>query len=667
MKNKLGVFQMYDKDGIVEDYITFLLDDLIGNLSELVIVVCGDLRPNEKNKLLKYTDRLFFRENEGYDVYAFKETILNYIGLEGLLKYEEVVLLNDTFYGPFYPFYKMFDEMDKETDIDFWGITKQAQTNEFSEHIQSYFLVVREKMLHSKDFGDFWESLNLGDFCLENLEQRYEVRFTKYFSARGFKYCAYVKDEEINGQGTNNYSHYYFSPYRLVKYYHMPVVKKKVFIDSKNVFISAGEEIYQVFKYIKEFYGYDTNMIWKDMLRKADLFDIKNCLNLNYILSIKSDCKHYSEKRSIIIAHITYDELVDECLEYIKQSPERIDICVTSYKESVLAKASEMLNKEKRNYITKKLENRGRDVAAIFVGCRDIVKRYDYICFVHDKRTTGNKGVYATGASFQSLVWENMLKSTGYIENILGLFDEESKLGLLCPPKPIHGDYSYCNVAEWTVNYELCCQLSEMAGLKVKLKQDKPPFCLSTCFWCKKEALESLWELPITNEDFPMEPCPQDGELNHALERMLVYAAQDAGYYSAIVENTEYASLDLQNREIWLRNPRFLFADRSIKIALFVGKYKHIYIYGAGIEAKKVAEIMEGLDIPVKGYIVSDKYFDSCRSTLNPLIRLQDVSTADNVGIIVGMNLDNSEEVRQVLIQKGFNNVYYFNQKEETK
>ncbi|WP_353937923.1 rhamnan synthesis F family protein, partial [Parabacteroides goldsteinii] len=34
------------------------------------------------------------------------------------------------------------------------------------------------------------------------------------------------------------------------------------------------------------------------------------------------------------------------------------------------------------------VENRGRDVSALLVGCAPYISDYKYVCFVHDKKTT---------------------------------------------------------------------------------------------------------------------------------------------------------------------------------------------------------------------------------------------------------------------------------------
>ena len=44
------------------------------------------------------------------------------------------------------------------------------------------------------------------------------------------------------------------------------------------------QEVFNALKYVEEQTEYDVGMIWKDLLRKTPLCDLKNMLNLNYIL-----------------------------------------------------------------------------------------------------------------------------------------------------------------------------------------------------------------------------------------------------------------------------------------------------------------------------------------------------------------------------------------------
>ena len=57
---RLAIYFFYDNDGIVDDYILYMLADLNKNISELLIVCNGKLTPESREKLEVYTSTILF-------------------------------------------------------------------------------------------------------------------------------------------------------------------------------------------------------------------------------------------------------------------------------------------------------------------------------------------------------------------------------------------------------------------------------------------------------------------------------------------------------------------------------------------------------------------------------------------------------------------------------
>ena len=60
-----------------------------------------------------------------------------------------------------------------------------------------------------------------------------------------------------------------------------------------------------------------------------------------------------------------------------------------------------------------------------------------------------------------------------------------------------------------------------------------PPFFdfpIGTMFWARSAALKPLFDLKLARDDYPPEPIPYDGTILHAIERLLPFVAQHAGY-----------------------------------------------------------------------------------------------------------------------------------------
>ena len=117
---RIGIYFFYDQDGIVDEYNLVLLRDLKENLEKLLVVCNGALTPEGKARFASVADEVLLRENQGFDVWAYKEGMAHY-GWSELSRYDELVLLNFSNYGPVYPLAEMFAAM-AEREADFWGI-----------------------------------------------------------------------------------------------------------------------------------------------------------------------------------------------------------------------------------------------------------------------------------------------------------------------------------------------------------------------------------------------------------------------------------------------------------------------------------------------------------------------------------------------------------------
>ena len=108
---RLGIFYCFDEDGIIDEYIIYLLNDIFQNLDELCIVYNGDLTDESIEKLKIFTNDII-QSNKRYDAEAYRDVMINHYGWECLSEFEEIILFNDSFFGPFYPFKRIFDKCD---------------------------------------------------------------------------------------------------------------------------------------------------------------------------------------------------------------------------------------------------------------------------------------------------------------------------------------------------------------------------------------------------------------------------------------------------------------------------------------------------------------------------------------------------------------------------
>ena len=116
----MGIFFFYEKNGDVDDFITYYLADLNKNLTELVVVCNGKLSEQGRAAFSQFTDNIIVRENKGLDVWAYK-TALDSYGWAKLSEFDEIVMTNSTLMGPVRPLKEMFRRHVGESGPRFLG------------------------------------------------------------------------------------------------------------------------------------------------------------------------------------------------------------------------------------------------------------------------------------------------------------------------------------------------------------------------------------------------------------------------------------------------------------------------------------------------------------------------------------------------------------------
>lgn len=551
-----ALYFFFDKEGVVDDYNIYLLEDLKKNLDYLLIVVNGSLTEEGRAKFETVADDIFQRNNTGFDVWAYKEGI-EYINWSKLREFDEFIFLNHTNYGPVYPFNEMFSEMDRRS-LDFWGITKhfghdydpynRCEYGFIPPHIQSSFIVVRKSMLNSYEFKDYW--VNMQEInSYEDSICKHEAVFTEKFSRLGFKSDVYIDTEDLK-----EYSDYPLMMYakELVKNRRCPIFKRKTFFNIYEEFmdVSIGQTAVELYDFLRNETNYDVNMIWTNLLRTSNMYDIKQRMQLNYIIPSDVIKKRESPNPKIaLFMHIYYLDMLEYCRYYANNMPPYADIYLTTdseEKKKIIEVGFSELKDRKVTVVV--VENRGREYAGFFIGLKPYFSSYDYICISHGKKSLYDKP-YIIGESFTYHCFENTLGSSQYVENLITLFENNPRLGLLVPPTPNHGPYYSTIGREWKGNFTKTKELSEMLRLKANFDATKPPIApFGGFFWLRTDALSKLFMNEFQYSDFPEEPCyEKDGTFMHALERIYPFVAQDAGFYSAWSIKDTYCEMLITN------------------------------------------------------------------------------------------------------------------------
>lgn len=408
-----------------------------------------------------------------------------------------------------------------------------------------------------------------------------------------------------------------------------------------------------------------------------NIYDIRNRKGLYYILDEKVSANRMSfdEKRKIaILVYIYYQDSAPKFLEYLQTIPDDIDVYIISSNSDIREIYDAYIKQRGNTYFVLK-ENRGRDVSALLVTAREIFLQYTYICFVHDKKEKSEYLLEDTSLWIENM-WDNTIKSDAYIENVIGVFEENTNIGLLAVPEPM-GTYILADsYNSWKKNFENTKALAEKLKLKCDIDRGKTPITLSTAFWCRTEALKRLFEIEWSYEDFPEEPLAKDGTISHAVERILGYVAQDKGYDTGTVMTISYAGKymaflqnGLQQTFMNLRNLAGIasmeelscFEKNRKRISEFFEKNEKIYLYGAGVRGKDGINFCRSMGYIPKGIIVTEKDGMSREYMGIPVVSLEEIdASSDNIGIIITVGHKLRDVIAGKLQEKGITNFICF-------
>ena len=521
-------FLVYDPDGLVGEHVTHHLRALRPHADEIAIVSNSALTTESRVALEAVADSVWERENTGFDVGAYRD-ILERHG-DRLADFDEIVLMNYTFYGPIGSYDELFARMDA-TDVDFWGVTDHAAvqphpytgTGTMPRHIQSHWIAVRRRMATSDAWREYWSTMPVIDSYEASIVQ-HESRFTGWFEERGYRSATAFPAADYGAQ------HPIFDvPARMIDD-GLPIVKRRLFFhdplyhDGLAVMPRDVED-----RMVAS--GYPMELVYRDMARTSKPRDLAtNLATLEIMPDVDTGDADVSGLRIGVLAHLYYDEMLEEILVQASRLPAGWTLIATTDTDEKRDRLVAALDAAGRTGDEVRVveSNRGRDVSAFLLGCRDVLRsdRFDLIVKLHSKRSPQNGA--GPAAHFKAHLFENLLGSPGYVRNLLRLFVERPALGMVFPPM-IHSGFPTMGRG-WFANREPATRLAAQLGIRVPIDDRSPLAPYGSMFIARPEALRLLVDADFAWEDFPTEGGYEDGGLPHTLERLFGYAALGAGF-----------------------------------------------------------------------------------------------------------------------------------------
>ena len=540
---RLVVYVVFDRRGDVDEYIPVALAGLREHAARVLVVVNGKLTDAGRSRLEPVADEILVRENKGFDIWAHKHA-LDHVGA-GLAEFDEVVLTNDTWFGPVRPYGPVFERMG-ERAVHFWGMTDHAreEPNPFTGkgvlpyHLQSFWIAVRREMFLSEEWAAYWRDLPEMPSYFDAV-LRHEATFTEHFIERGFTAdVAYPSADYPTDHPA------LFNPDLLMED-GCPVIKRRPFFHYPP-FLDRHAVIGRQNLVRVATHGYPVEAILQNLARNVAPKTLNADAGMLEVLP-GVDVSYDPERpfRIAVMVHAGSAAAVARVLGRVSVIPVPFDLFVSIVESRELADvesrvAQADLPRAGRREVRVTPARRGRDMSAFLIGWRDVLRagEHDLIVKVHG-RTPSKRNVNA-GRYFRRYQLDNLLPTPGHFANILGLFQREQGLGLVFPP-PMHIGYATPGRG-WHTYRERGIEIAERLGIRVPFDGVSPLAPLGGMWVARTAAMRLLIEEDWTYHEF-IKPPKDGGELSKVLERIVPLAAGELGFHARTVLTPEHAAI----------------------------------------------------------------------------------------------------------------------------
>lgn len=312
---RLCLFVGYDCKNEIDDYVIYYVKKM-AEIADVYYYGDFDCQPNELKKLSPYCKKYFAKRHKKYDFGSWQE-LIKIIGKDKIREYDQLILANDSCYGPIFDLKSVFKKMEQR-NCDFWGLSASKW---YHIHIQSYFVVLNNNVLQNDALFNFFSKVEAQN-SLSEVCEKYEDQLTYVLNKAGFSFDTYI-----------SYGDYVNQPYYNVT--NSIINAKFPLLKVKTFYGEVGKEpIKDWRKLLLQYTDYDVSLIEKN-LKKRGLTE----KDIQYNLYAKKKTKLYRvfirkiKKLIKIILYPFYKILkrfIDRKFEYLEN--------IYNYKFSILEK-----------------------------------------------------------------------------------------------------------------------------------------------------------------------------------------------------------------------------------------------------------------------------------------------------------------------------------------
>lgn len=553
---RLLLYAHFNKYQRINPYVMYQLKK-IRPLFENVIFISNSPLGEEHLKELEASqsvDNIILRDNKGFDFAAWRDGFEE-IGLDNIDDYDSVTIMNDTCFGPFWDLERIYQIFEKDPEIDFWGITNNRASAFYPMHIQSYFVVYKQRVLISDEFKEYWSSIKDYDGVQEVIDN-YETQMTSYFNNLGFRSDVLFDtvNRDVNGSFPPDFSLYYPT---------LPLKEGVPFLKVKSLEANNAIAPY-LLDYISESSTYPIDLLLHHL---SDIYlpDEPYKLGQKYL---KEKIFHGTDQSIAVHLHVFYIDLLQDFLDAFDSFAFSYDLFITTDSVEKENEITTILNREEVEAKVFVYSNAGRDIIPM-LRLREVLSQYDIIGHFHTKKS--QEADFWAGESWRNELIESMLLTAN---STIEHFKSET-LGLVIADIPTFFRYNkIVDPGNEAFIAPIMNDLWKRMNLSKSIDfEEFQTFVMSygTFVWFKYKALEPLFDLEIDDNEIPEEPLPQNSIL-HAIERLLIYIAWNQHYDFRIVASpkalTPFVDSQVLNRHFGKGMKDLKIIQQTLEVAI---------------------------------------------------------------------------------------------------
>ncbi|HIZ88420.1 MAG TPA: hypothetical protein H9804_00615 [Candidatus Mucispirillum faecigallinarum] len=253
---RICLFAGYDDKNIIHNYVVYYLKEL-STVSDIYYMADNEISETEKSKIMPYVKDAYGFNHKKYDFGSWYE-LIKIIGWEKILEYDELILANDSVFGPLYPMKDFIGKIEKDTEWDVCGIDRVYSLNTNRWYCSSFFIVFKKNTLASGILQNVFNNIPdriTYDYAVKELENPLMESFYKAgYTVKSF--CGSYKNIFFSWQEYCSAG--------------VPFIKKKIF--TKELFYLCHKNDW--ITYINQNYDYNINYI-TDCLKNDEKYIIE--------------------------------------------------------------------------------------------------------------------------------------------------------------------------------------------------------------------------------------------------------------------------------------------------------------------------------------------------------------------------------------------------------